>query len=49
MGGTVRKVVVGVGGLIGLYLVVAYATGSGKVIDSGARGSATVIKSLQGR
>jgi len=36
-------------GLIGLYLVVNYATGTGKVINAGAGGTATVVKTLQGR
>lgn len=35
--------------LIGLYLVVANASNSGKVISSGANGVATVTKTLQGR
>lgn len=44
-----RKIVVTGGSLIALYLVVAYATGSGRVIDSTTRGAATLVKSLQGR
>lgn len=35
--------------LIGTYLLVAYATGSGRVIDSVSAGSAKVIKAFQGR
>lgn len=35
--------------LIGTYLVVAYATGSGTVIDKGTVGGANVIKAFQGR
>lgn len=35
--------------LIGLYLGVKYASGAGTLISKGASGSATVIKSLQGR
>lgn len=36
-------------GLIGLYLVVYYGTNAGKVISAGANGSATIVKSLQGK
>lgn len=36
-------------GLIGLYLLVANASGSGQVISSGASGISTVTKTLQGR
>lgn len=36
-------------GLIGLYLVVSYASGSGELIDKGTKGLATVVKSFQGR
>jgi hypothetical protein len=36
-------------GLIGLYLVVAYATGSGQLVDKGTKGLATVVKAFQGR
>ncbi|MGI8685125.1 MAG: hypothetical protein ACR2MO_08585 [Acidimicrobiales bacterium] len=35
--------------LIGLYLVVAYATGSGKVITASTTGAGGVIKAFQGR
>jgi hypothetical protein len=35
--------------LIGLYLVVAYATGSGKVISAGTSGAANLVKTFQGR
>lgn len=35
--------------LIGTYLVVAYATGSGQVITSAAKGGVNVIKAFQGR
>lgn len=49
MGTTFRKAILGAGALIGLYLVVAYATGSGKVIDSASKGAGTVIKTLQAR
>jgi hypothetical protein len=44
-----RKALVIGGSLIGLYLVVAYATGSGKVIDASTRGASGVIKAFQGR
>ncbi len=36
-------------GLIALYLVVAYATGSGRIVGEGTRGAANVIKAFQGR
>lgn len=36
-------------GLIGLYLVVYHGTKAGRVVKAGANGSATVIKTLQGR
>lgn len=36
-------------GLIGLYLLVAYASGSGRVISTGATGASNVIKAFQGR
>lgn len=35
--------------LIGLYLLVAYATGSGKVITDAASGTGSVIKAFQAR
>jgi len=35
--------------LIGTYLLVAYATGSGRVISESTRGAANVIKAFQGR
>jgi hypothetical protein len=35
--------------LIGLYLVVFYASGSGTVIKSGAKGGTEIIKAFQGR
>lgn len=37
------------GGLIGIYLLVNYATGTGTVLTTGAAGTSTVIKALQGR
>jgi hypothetical protein len=36
-------------GLIALYLGVAYATGSGKVISASTNGAATLVKTFQGR
>jgi len=36
-------------GLIGLYLVVFYSSGAGKVISAGSSGGTSVIKALQGR
>ena len=35
--------------LVGVYLVVANATGAGRVIQAGASGYATGVKALQGR
>lgn len=35
--------------LIGTYLVVAYASGSGRVIDAAASGSTKLVKAFQGR
>lgn len=35
--------------LIGTYLLVAYATGSGRVLDSVSGGSEKVIRAFQGR
>lgn len=37
------------GVLIGMYLLVAYATGSGKVISTTTSGGVGLIKALQGR
>jgi len=36
-------------GLIALYLVVNYATGSGSVLSAGASGTSQIIKTLQAR
>jgi hypothetical protein len=36
-------------GLIALYLVVANASGSGRVFTDGANGLSTVTRTLQGR
>lgn len=36
-------------GLIALYLVVAYATGSGTVISNGTTGGVNLVKAFQGR
>lgn len=36
-------------GLIALYLLVAYATGSGKVISEGSKGASNLVKAFQGR
>lgn len=44
-----KKVLTYTGGLIALYLAVAYASGTGSVIRNGAQGGATIIKTLQGR
>jgi hypothetical protein len=44
-----RKTIVIGGGLIALYLVVNYATGSGTVLNSASAGTSTVVRALQGR
>lgn len=44
-----RKALTYGGGLIALYLLVAYSTGSGRLISSLGTSSATVIKTFQGR
>lgn len=36
-------------GLIAVYLAVAYASGSGRVLSSSAQGASNVIKAFQGR
>lgn len=35
--------------LIGLYLAVVYATGTGKVIKAGSDGAGSLVKAFQGR
>lgn len=35
--------------LIGVYLAVYYASGSGTVISTGTKGAVSVIKAFQGR
>jgi len=45
----VKKIFVGTGVLIGMYLLVANATGAGKLLSSGSSGATSVIKTLQGR
>ena len=44
-----RKALTYAAGLIALYLGVAYATGSGKLLDSAAKGSSNLVKTFQGR
>lgn len=44
-----NKALKGVGLLIALYLGVRYATGAGSLITAGAKGTRTVVTSLQGR
>lgn len=44
-----RKVITYGGGLIALYLLVAYSTGSGRVISAIGSSGSTVVKTLQGR
>jgi hypothetical protein len=34
---------------IGVYLVVVYSTGAGRVIDSSSRGGAGLVRAFQGR
>lgn len=36
-------------GLIAIYLAVAYASGSGRVLSSGSSGATNIIKAFQGR
>ena len=38
-----------VAGLIGLYLVVVYASGFGQDINAGASGGSLLVKTFQGR
>jgi hypothetical protein len=45
----VGKLFLYTGLLIGTYLLVANATGAGRVIQAGASGYATAVKALQGR
>jgi len=35
--------------LIGIYLAVAHGTSSGRLVSSGSKGGATIIKAFQGR
>jgi hypothetical protein len=35
--------------LIGLYLLVAYSTGSGRVIKESSAGASNLVKAFQGR
>lgn len=49
MNGTVKKVLVGSGILIGLYLVLINYTGFSSDVNSVSTGSVGVVKSLQGR
>lgn len=44
-----RKALTYGAGLIALYLVVYNGSKSGRVVSAGAKGSATVIRTLQGR
>jgi len=36
-------------GLIALYLLVEYSTGTGTLLNSGAAGASTLVKTFQGR
>lgn len=49
MSTTVRKVLVGAGVLIGLYLALVNFTGFSSDVNSVSTGSVGVVKSLQGR
>lgn len=44
-----RKILTYTGGLIALYIVVAHASGFGRVVTAGANGSSKVARTLQGR
>jgi hypothetical protein len=44
-----RKTFAYLGALIGLYIVVSHASGSGKLFTSGASGASQFVKTLQGR
>lgn len=44
-----KKTLTYVGGLIALYLLVNYASGTKDVINSAATGGTGIIKALQGR
>lgn len=44
-----RKMLTYGAGLIALYLLVEYSTGSGKLLSGASSGASTVIKALQGR
>lgn len=37
------------GGLIALYLLVAYSTGSGKLLANASAGATNLVKAFQGR
>jgi hypothetical protein len=44
-----KKIISGTFALVAVYLVVANATGAGKIISSAASGYRTGVKTLQGR
>jgi len=44
-----RKILTYGTGLIGLYLLVNYASGSGSLLKNGSAGAVNVVKALQGR
>lgn len=48
-GGTVRKIVVGSGVLIGLYLALAHATDGGRLLSAGSSAANSYVRTLQGR
>lgn len=44
-----RKALTIGGGLIALYLLVYYSTGTGTLISSGSQGATNLVKAFQGR
>lgn len=44
-----KKLVAYGGGLIALYLIVAHGSAFGTALTAGANGTATIVKTLQGR
>jgi hypothetical protein len=46
---TVNTALKGIGLLVATYLVVQYASGSGRVISTATTGATNLVKALQGR
>jgi len=44
-----RKTFAYIGALIGLYIVVAHSSNTGRLFSSGASGASQFVKTLQGR